>query len=218
MATPTPGTAPPPAPGGAPSFSLGGYIGTPGALEGVGFWPRAGARIIDLVLHYIASIFAGLVLGILIGILGTAMGRSVPGMIARMRGFSFIAFSLALLGSMAYHSICEAMSGNTLGKRLLSLVVVQEDGSPCSFDSALRRSLVYYVDALFFGLIGYMAMQKTPQQQRYGDQWAHTIVCKRDQIRPENLRDGGRFALALFVGMAADGLLMITGWLLAILT
>jgi len=61
-------------------------------------------------------------------------------------------------------------------------------------------------------------MQKTPQQQRYGDQWAHTIVCNRSQIRPENLRDGNRFVMALFLGMAADGVLMICGLLLRVLT
>jgi uncharacterized RDD family membrane protein YckC len=218
MATPSPGASLPPSPGGAPSFSFGGYTGTPGALEGVGFGPRAAARIIDTVLHFIVSIFAGFAIGIVIGIVGTLVGKSVPAMIAKLQGFNFIAFSMALLGSVAYHSINEAISGSTLGKRLLSLVVVREDGSPCTFDAALRRSLAYFVDALFFGLVGYFAMQKTQQQQRYGDQWAHTIVAKRDQIPPQNLRDSGRFVMGLFLGMAADALLMIAGWLIVVLT
>lgn len=199
-----------------PTLSFGGYVGTPGALEGVGFWPRAAARIIDLVVHYIVSICAGLVFGILLGVIGTMMGKSVPTMVAKIQGLSFTSFGLALLGSVAYHSVCESMHGSTLGKLILSLVVVKEDGSPCGFDAALRRSFAYFVDALFFGLVGYFAMQKTPQQQRYGDQWAHTIVCKRSQVKPENLRDGGRFVLALFVAIAADALLLMTGWLLAI--
>jgi len=94
MSTPAPGASPPPAHGGAPSFSFGGYTGTPGALEGVGFWPRVAARIIDLVLHYIVSLFAGLGIGIVIGIMGTLMGKSVPGMLVKLRGFSFVAFAL----------------------------------------------------------------------------------------------------------------------------
>jgi uncharacterized RDD family membrane protein YckC len=216
MSTPAPGT-PPPAPASAPLFSFGGYIGTPGALEGVGFWPRAAARVIDLVLHYIVSLCAGVVFGFLLAVIGTAMGKSIPALVFKAQHFGFTGFALALLGSVAYHSVCESLHGSTLGKMLLSLVVVQEDGTPCKFDSALRRSFAYFLDALFFGLVGYFAMQKTPQQQRYGDQWAHTIVCKRSQVQPQNLRDGGRFALALFLGMAADGLLIVSGWLLAIL-
>jgi hypothetical protein len=42
-------------------------------------------------------------------------------------------------------------------------------------------------------------------------------VCKRASVRPDNLRDGGRFVLAPFVAMAADAALLMTGWLLAIL-
>ncbi len=28
--------------------SLGGYLGQPGGIPGVGFWPRVGARFIDI--------------------------------------------------------------------------------------------------------------------------------------------------------------------------
>jgi uncharacterized RDD family membrane protein YckC len=201
---------------GTQPLSFGGYVGTPGEIEGVGFWPRAGARIIDLIVHYFVSICAGVVFGLLLGVIATALGKSVPLMVARVQHLGFTGFGLALLGSVAYHSICESVHGSTLGKRILSMAVVQEDGSPCGFDSALRRSFAYFVDALFFGLVGYMAMQKTLQHQRYGDQWAHTIVCKRSRVRPENLRDEGRFFLGLFLGMAADALLLMTGWLLAV--
>jgi uncharacterized RDD family membrane protein YckC len=191
-------------------------MGTPGGIEGVGFWPRAGARLIDLVVHYVASIGAGLVFGLLLGIIGTMLGKSVPAMVGKITHLGFIGFGLALLGQVAYEATCESVHGSTLGKLILSMVVVQEDGSPCKLDSALLRNFGYFVDALFFGLVGYFAMQKTPQMQRYGDQWAHTIVCKRSQVRPENLRDGSRFVLALFLGMAADALFLMVGWLMAI--
>ncbi|MBZ5520775.1 MAG: hypothetical protein LAP21_00820 [Acidobacteriia bacterium] len=51
-------------------------------------------------------------------------------------------------------------------------------------------------------------MQKTLQQQRYGDQWAHTVVCKRSSVAQQNLRSGGQFALAFILGMMADGALI----------
>jgi uncharacterized RDD family membrane protein YckC len=124
----------------------------------------------------------------------------------------FIVFSL--LGTVAYHTTCESLHGSTVGKLALSMTVVQEDGSPCHVKSALIRSFAYFVDALFFGLIGYFAMQKTPQQQRHGDEWAHTVVCKRIKVAPQNVRSGAQFVLALFFAVMADAALIMIGLLL----
>ena len=97
---------------------------------------------------------------------------------------------------------------------LFSLVVIKEDGSPCGFRAALIRSLAYYIDALFFGLIGYFAMQKTPQQQRHGDEWAHTIVCKRSAVAAPQLGSMGRFALVFLLAGFFDATFLITGLVL----
>jgi uncharacterized RDD family membrane protein YckC len=213
MTTPPPGPPPNPAAIAPPSFA--GYAGDPGALEGVGFWPRVGARVLDLVLHYFVSICAGFVMGVVLAVVASLTGRPLPLLLAKIQNIGIAGFGLALLGSVAYHTICESMHGSTLGKLALSMVVVREDGSPCGLDSALLRSFAYFVDALFFGLVGYSAMQKSSRRQRYGDQWAHTIVCKRSQVRPENLRGSNRFVLALFLGMAGDAALVIAGWMIA---
>lgn len=127
-------------------------------------------------------------------------------------------FVFSLLGSIVLHTICEGFHGSTLGKRLFSLVVVQEDGTPCRMRSALVRSLGYLVDSLFFGLIGYRNMQNSPQQQRHGDEWAHTVVCKRSTVAPENLRGIGTFIAALLLAAMADIALMMSGLLLQILS
>jgi hypothetical protein len=42
-----------------PAFSFGGYAGEAAGLAGVTFWPRVGARLIDLVVHYCVSLLAG---------------------------------------------------------------------------------------------------------------------------------------------------------------
>jgi uncharacterized RDD family membrane protein YckC len=202
---------------GAPPPSFAGYVGTPGGLEGVGFGPRVAARLIDLALHYLVSICAGLVFGFLLDVVAVLTGKSASLLSAKLSHLGFTGFALALLGSVAYHSVCESLHGSTLGKLILSMVVVQENATPCTFDSALRRSFAYLLDSLFFGLVGYFAMQKTPQRQRYGDQWAHTVVSKRSQVRTENLRDGGRFVLSLFLGMLADAVLMMLGLLIVAL-
>jgi uncharacterized RDD family membrane protein YckC len=194
--------------------SLGGYLGPEGGLQGVSFWPRVGARVIDLIVHYCVSFFAGILFVILLA--AASGGHISPVLFFKMRHTGFTGFFLALLGSVAYHVICTSIHGSSLGKLALSMVVVQEDGSPCRFGPAVIRELGYFVDALFFGLIGYFAMQKTPQEQRHGDEWAHTVVCKRSSLAPEKLGGTGRFILGLMLALMADAALAMVGLLLAI--
>jgi hypothetical protein len=50
---------------------------------------------------------------------------------------------------------------------------------------AFIRSLAFYVDGFFFGLIGKQSMDRSRRQQRYGDHWAHTIVIKTRSLPPD---------------------------------
>lgn len=209
---------PSPDPSTPEPFSLGGYAGQTGGIDGVGFWPRAGARVIDLVVHLFVSLCTGFFMGILVSVAAIATGQPPSLLITKMTATSFSAYVFAILGSLAYHTVCESVHGSTLGKLILSLVVIQEDGSPCRFKSALIRNLGYFVDSLFFGLIGYSAMKRTPQQQRYGDDWAHTIVCKRSQVAPDKLRSGGRFVLAFLLACMADSAILILDMTLRLTT
>jgi hypothetical protein len=80
----------------------------------------------------------------------------------------------------------------------------------------LIRELGYFVDALFFGLIGYAAMRGTDQQQRYGDEWAGTIVCKESDVPEKSRRTIGRFVIGLMVGALLDIALLMVGLLVQI--
>jgi uncharacterized RDD family membrane protein YckC len=184
-------------------------------LEGMGFWPRVAARVIDLVAHYLVSFFTGILFMVMLVV--ASGGRVSPPVVGKLHHTGITGVAFALLGAFAYQVIFTTVHGSTLGKFALRMVVVQEDESHCRFKGALIRELGYFVDALFFGVIGYMAMQRTAQQQRYGDEWAHTVVCKRSSIPPDKLRGGGQFALALMFALMADVALIMTGLLLVIL-
>lgn len=210
----TPMPAIPPAPEGIHLSAIDSYIGQPGSLPGVSFWPRVGARVIDLIVHYLVAIGAGFLFGILLAIVAALQHTSVHTLLAHQSSGGVALFVFSLLGSVVLEAICEGFHGSTAGKLLLSMVVVQEDGSPCRVGSAWIRSFAYFIDALFFGLIGYLNMQKNPQQQRHGDEWAHTIVCRRSDVAAQNLRGIGRFMLALFFAVLADAALVILGLLI----
>jgi uncharacterized RDD family membrane protein YckC len=168
-----------------------------------------GARIIDTLVHYLVVLCASFLFGLLLAIAAIITHQPLPLLAAKLHHLGLMGTVFVLMGSIAYHTICECVHGSTVGKLAFSMVAVQEDGTPCRFKAALIRSLAYFVDGLFFGLIAYFAMQKSPQQQRHGDNWAHTIVCKRSAAPSESLRSGTRFVLALMLGAMADAALVM---------
>jgi uncharacterized RDD family membrane protein YckC len=191
--------------------TFGGYALQEEGLEGVSFWPRAGARIIDTIVHYMVGYFSGTLFRMMLRI--AADGHVPYRILLKISHASVPVFIAALLGATAYHVICVTVHGSSLGKLIVSIGVVQEDGSPCQLGAAIIRELGYFIDSLVFGIIGYMAMQRTRQQQRYGDQWAGTVVCARSDVAQENLRGAGRFVLAFMLALMADSALLMVGLL-----
>jgi uncharacterized RDD family membrane protein YckC len=204
----------PDSPATSHTFSFGGYATEEVGLAGVTFWPRAGARLIDYVLHYCVTYAAGFLFAILV--LAASGGHMPLWVFARFKHPGLYGFVPGVLGFLVYNVVCVSMHGSTLGKRLLSMVVVQQNGTRCRMGPAIIRELAYVIDSLFFGLVGYFAMQKTYQEQRYGDQWAHTVVVKRASVIPEQLRGDGRFVLALMVAAMTDAALTMIGLLILI--
>src|SRR5579872_4779593 len=180
--------------------SLSGY-GEAG-IQGVRFWPRVLARMIDLAVHYLFGLCAGLLFGLLLAI--ASGGRPPSWVLQRISQAKIPLFLAGVLGAKAYQVFCTSISGRTLGKLLLSMQVVQDDGSPCRLKSAVIRELGYFIDALFFGLIGYAAMKDDPKQKRHGDDWADTIVCKNADVPPESRQGTMRFLLGLMLGAFVD--------------
>jgi uncharacterized RDD family membrane protein YckC len=195
-------------------FTLGGYTGPSRVIEGISFWPRVAARMIDIVVMTFFGFVAGAMFGVLLAIVATVLREPEAVVAAKYHRAGIAAFIFTLLAGMAYHTICEGLHGSTVGKLALRMVVVREDGTPCDLRAALKREIAYFFDALFFGLIGYVSMKKSPQEQRYGDHWAHTIVCSRAAVAPQYLRGGRRFAGVVILAALANIALVIVGLLL----
>lgn len=192
--------------------SLSGFAAPLPGLKGVTFWPRFFARLIDFIPHYIVGFATGILFVVLLAV--ASGGRPPVSVLHRISGIHVPTFLAGILGWFAYFVICETVHGSTLGKLALSMQVVQQDGSPCLLKSAVIRELGYFVDTMFFGIIGYLGMRDDPEHQRYGDQWADTIVCKRSDVPLESRQDGTRFVLALMLGIFTDIAIMIVGLLI----
>ena len=182
----------PPADGSAPSSSS--------SIEAVdaeyaGFGVRAGARLIDVVMTLVFGVIGGAAGGFLTAMLAIA-GVVSPGWLERIQGLSVGSFAFSLLAAATYHALAEAFGGATVGKALLGLRVVREDLGPCGLGGAIKRNILYFVDSLFFGLVGYSVMNNSRFQQRLGDMWGQTVVVRVASL-PANLRGGVALGIAL---------------------
>ena len=182
-------------------------------LDYVGFGKRAGAHIIDTIIHFGVGLVSGIFAGIVVAIYAAATSTPVEPMLAKMQGTGAAAFALGLFGSVLYHSIMEGLHGSSIGKMLLGIVVLREDGRPCTYVQAIGRAFAFFFDSLFFGLVAHSSMKDSPRQQRYGDKWAGTVVVTRASVPKHMLRGTGRFVGVMFLALFVDGVALIAGTL-----
>jgi uncharacterized RDD family membrane protein YckC len=97
-----------------------------------------------------------------------------------------LAFLTVFLVTQGYNIVLEYFwRGTTIGKRLLRLRVMDEEGLPLTFSQVVLRNLLRAVDTLpLFYSVGGIAMVLSPRAQRLGDLAATTIVVHvRDQLQ-----------------------------------
>jgi uncharacterized RDD family membrane protein YckC len=181
-----------------------------------GFGIRALARIVDTFFGLLIGFGAGLLAGVVIMILSAA-GVIAPGWQHRIHRFSLVSLGFSLVGNIGYHLFCEGIHGATLGKLCCGICVVTEDMKPNNLKGALIRTLAYYIDGLFFGLVGYNSMSKSPLNQRYGDVWGKTAVVKVNELALEARRTPTLFILGLLAGAGCWFVLLAMGLVLKVL-
>lgn len=177
---------------------------------GAGFGIRAAARLIDTFYGLVISLFGGFLAGIILVLLDqTEFAR--PGWQERLGGVDLASWGFSLLGALIYQWVTEGLYGASLGKLCCALRVVTETGEPVGFMQAFKRSLAYYWDSLFFGLVAYSAMKKSELNQRYGDRWAKTVVVKSRDVPIQSKRSPVMFVLAFAVGSLAKTICLAIG-------
>lgn len=94
-------------------------------------------------------------------------------------GFFLIEVVVALLG-LLYFTYFEHRTGQTFGKRLVGIRVVDaRTGGPISLAHSFLRNLLRLVDMLpFLYLIGFVVIELSAKHQRLGDVVADTLVVR----------------------------------------
>ena len=146
-----------------------------------GFWSRAAARVIDLLIIIAAFnlIYLADRLGADAG-LWTGMGLDEGSwtgagfsMTNVFRGLFFLTFPVF------YYVYLHAMYGQTFGKMAMKIKVVNEDGTPLDYRKAFLRWLGYFLCDLTF-YIGYLWAAFDPRKQGLHDKVCKTLVIRTD--------------------------------------
>lgn len=85
-----------------------------------------------------------------------------------------------------YGALLEGLwNGQTIGKRLFHLRVIDQSGLPLRTEQALVRNLMRVFDALPFAyLVGGASTMTSPLMQRFGDRVAGTLVVRETPLPP----------------------------------
>src|SRR5437660_4689072 len=120
-------------------------------------------------------------------VLGTVngIGLLVRWMFAKAPGFGFMVITLAEFAiGFAYSALLEGFwNGQTIGKRLFHLRVIDQTGLPLRIEQAWVRNLMRVFDALPLAyLVGGISVLSSPLMQRFGDRVAGTLVVRETPL------------------------------------
>jgi uncharacterized RDD family membrane protein YckC len=118
-----------------------------------------------------------------VGILSVALAFVTPGLATAVSILSYFVISIG------YGILCEwAWRGQTVGKRMFRLRVVDAEGLRLQFNQVVTRNLLRAVDSLpFLYFIGGALCWFSPRCQRLGDIAANTIVVRHLRQREPDL-------------------------------
>jgi uncharacterized RDD family membrane protein YckC len=113
------------------------------------------------------------------------IGLLVYWIFAKAPGFGVMVITLSEFAiGFAYGALLEGLwNGQTIGKRLFHLRVIDQSGLPLRVEQAWVRNLMRVFDALPFAyLVGGISLLSSPQMQRFGDRVAGTLVVRETPL------------------------------------
>ena len=92
-------------------------------------------------------------------------------------GFFFAFFILPFAIFIGYYLLLEGLwDGYTVGKKVMGIKVVKENGSSIGLDDSVLRNLLRFIDGFFYYLVGFIFIATSDRKQRLGDRIASTVV------------------------------------------
>jgi uncharacterized RDD family membrane protein YckC len=156
-----------------------------------GFWRRAMAFFIDKLILLVISL-----LTLLVGILALSVGFPLQyrelfpeGLAELTASFMVIYFLTGILINMLYFTYFHGTTGQTPGKMIFGLQVIQSTGEKMALGIGFLRWVGYIISAIFFYL-GFFWIAFDGKKQGWHDKIAGTIV-----VRTRNIVNGSSCSL-----------------------
>jgi uncharacterized RDD family membrane protein YckC len=169
------------------------------------FSGRAFAYIIDVILLVLMTYATVFFWGLFIAIIYTLIQKEIP---ADPRSSKLLDYAFSITQMTLYFIIFECVYGATLGKLILGMRVIMDDGKSCSFKAAVIRGLLRYIDGLFFAIPAYTTM-KAPLYKRIGDNSAHTFVVGSKDIFIKQPRKWWWFIIAGIIFLIVQAMIVL---------
>ncbi|MBP1715593.1 MAG: rdd family protein [Deltaproteobacteria bacterium] len=143
------------------------------ALRG-GFWRRLLAFEVDLLLLAVL-----LAIFIVAGFIAAEWGAGEGGMslVKKAQAIVILILPLAMVLTIVYFSFFHAAWGQTIGKMIFRVRVVQTSGEPLTFPLALLRTFAYLISAIP-AFLGFIWMGFTSGKRAWHDLISGTIVVR----------------------------------------
>lgn len=139
-----------------------------------GFWVRLVAYGVDNFLVFLGTVFLSFVSGLATGLGGLTTSMDTEE-IERLA--AFFGFFIGIFTGLFYFTFFIGWCGQTPGKRLFGLKVVQVNGDPVPYTKALVRYLGYIASFALLGL-GFLMIALDRQKRGLHDLIAGTLVIK----------------------------------------
>jgi uncharacterized RDD family membrane protein YckC len=156
-----------------------------------GFWRRMMAFFIDKIILFITSIFI-----LFVGVLALSLGflshysEFFPERLAEVTlTFMLLYFLMTVFISMLYFTYFHGTTGQTFGKMIFGLRVVQSTGEKMTLGVGFLRWVGYIVSGIVFYL-GFIWIAFDGKKQGWHDKIAGTVV-----VRVKNIVDGLSYPL-----------------------
>ncbi|MDA4111595.1 MAG: RDD family protein [Thaumarchaeota archaeon] len=135
--------------------------------------------------RFVAQLIDWLILGVVSALLALPLGLAALignpfGLVFAAPAYAAFTSVVGLVMPLSYFSYFESATGQTIGKSVMSIKVVdQANGSRIDFLRAVVRNVLRIVDFLpVFYIIGAILVLSTDKKQRIGDYAAGSVVVK----------------------------------------
>jgi len=208
----------PASPYAAPASTLSvndGAVAASGEIVYAGFWRRAAAWLLDLIITGVLGAILGGVLGLALGVFAVASGQDAERVI---EGWSRVIELASFVLSVLYYAGFHASRGKaTPGKMAVGIQVVRPDGAQISFARAVGRLFATILSGIILG-IGYLLAAFTERKQALHDMLCDTLVVDKWAFSPHPERQKRGLDVVTIVVLSAFALLLLVGiFLLAVL-